>query len=58
VTWAGSEGERQALLAGSSLTSFFLCPNPSHLWSRRSSTLTAGSWWPPCLCLLMRTPTL
>lgn len=36
------------------LTSFFWHPN----LCRRSSTLTAGNWWPPCHCLPIQTLTL
>lgn len=45
-------------LAHCFLTCSILCPYPCHPWSRRSSTLTAESWWPPCRCLPMQTLTL
>jgi hypothetical protein len=35
-----------------------LCPNLCCTWSRRSSTLTAESWWHPCHCLPTQIPTL
>ena len=50
---AGREG--LALSAGGAPHLLPLSRTP--LGSRRSSTLTAGSWWPPCHCSPMQTPT-
>ena len=57
VSRVGASGKGASFLLGGSFT-FSLSPHPPCLGSRRSSTLTAGSWWPPCHCLPMRILTL